>query len=264
MSVTRNMLLGESVFSKFAANPTLSTTAPAMSPRVSGDVFIKKEEVDDLLLIPEDHKPFLSNISSSTISPLEVHSSTFDSLFSSDAPLLSSSDPSTWEPLMLVDDEQSSSANSLSVPCEDDLMKLLCGPVQSHEDSTEPESTTESPVSHSPVAVTVAPASLIADEEEQINKKKRTSSQASLTGSKKDKLGCTPYTRKHRSAPLTPVVPQGSDASSLKRARNTEAARRSRARKLERMTQLEGKCEELMKENNELKAEIERLKSLLG
>lgn len=84
------------------------------------------------------------------------------------------------------------------------------------------------------------------------------------SGNTKDKLGCTPYTRKQRSNPLPPVVPKGEDIQSMKRARNTEAARRSRARKMERMTQLEDKCEILLKENNDLKSQIENLKKLLA
>lgn len=82
--------------------------------------------------------------------------------------------------------------------------------------------------------------------------------------SKRDKLGCTPYTRKQRSVPLPPVIPKSGDLASVKRARNTEAARRSRARKMERMSQLENKCEILLKENEDLKAQVAALKKLLG
>lgn len=77
-------------------------------------------------------------------------------------------------------------------------------------------------------------------------------------------LGCTPYARKQRNLPLPPVVPKGDDLASVKRARNTEAARRSRARKMQRMSQLENKCEILLKENLDLKSQIESLKALLA
>ena len=50
---------------------------------------------------------------------------------------------------------------------------------------------------------------------------------------------------------------------SMKRARNTEAARRSRARKLERMNQLEVKVEELIGEKTDLANEVVRLKEIL-
>lgn len=90
---------------------------------------------------------------------------------------------------------------------------------------------------------------------------------------KKDSLGITIYNRKPRSQPLAPVVvEQSSDTVAVKRARNTEAARRSRARKLERMTQLESKVEELIafqkqlqdnntalqQENLKLKAQLQK------
>ena len=94
------------------------------------------------------------------------------------------------------------------------------------------------------------------------------SSKKKTTTSKKqkiDELGCTPYTRKQRFNPLPPIVIKNDgDAASIKRARNTEAARRSRARKMERMSQLENKCEDLINENNLLKLEIENLKNLLN
>lgn len=86
----------------------------------------------------------------------------------------------------------------------------------------------------------------------------------SPSSSGKDKLGCTPYTRKQRNMPLPPVVPKGEDLASMKRARNTEAARRSRARKMERMSQLEEKCEGLLQENDSLKKQVETLKALLA
>ncbi|ONH66559.1 General control protein GCN4 [Cyberlindnera fabianii] len=56
-----------------------------------------------------------------------------------------------------------------------------------------------------------------------------------------DEFGVTAYNRKQRTAPLTPIVVDNSDPVAAKRARNTEAARRSRARKMERMYQLEGR-----------------------
>lgn len=90
----------------------------------------------------------------------------------------------------------------------------------------------------------------------------------SLSSVKKDEkvdhLGVVVYNRKKRSQALTPVIPESDDPASLKRAKNTEAARRSRARKLQRMNQLETKVEELLKKNNELENEVRRLRGLLG
>lgn len=79
-----------------------------------------------------------------------------------------------------------------------------------------------------------------------------------------DHLGVVKYNRKQRLAPLTPVIPESDDPIALKRARNTEAARRSRARKLQRMSQLEDRVEELLARNSELEMEIISLKSLLN
>lgn len=81
---------------------------------------------------------------------------------------------------------------------------------------------------------------------------------------KVDHLGVVAYNRKNRSAPLSPVVVESDDPAALKRARNTEAARRSRARKMQRMTQLESKVEQLIARNSELEQEITRLNSLLS
>ncbi|EGW32826.1 uncharacterized protein SPAPADRAFT_60169 [Spathaspora passalidarum NRRL Y-27907] len=83
------------------------------------------------------------------------------------------------------------------------------------------------------------------------------------TSSKVDHLGCVTYSKKSRSQPLQPVVADSSDPVSLKRAKNTEAARRSRARKMERMTQLETRVEELIDEKTGLEQEVLRLRELL-
>lgn len=90
---------------------------------------------------------------------------------------------------------------------------------------------------------------------------------------KKDALGITAYNRKPRSAPLVPIEEEDTsgDTVQAKRARNTAAARRSRARKMERMTQLEEKVEELVSmnkslesENSELRSEMSALRKLCG
>ncbi|QLL33980.1 hypothetical protein HG536_0F03050 [Torulaspora globosa] len=80
---------------------------------------------------------------------------------------------------------------------------------------------------------------------------------------KVDHLGVTSYNRKVRTTPLSPVVADSDDPAALKRARNTEAARRSRARKTQRMNELELKVEQLLKRNHELEQEIQRLNSII-
>lgn len=93
--------------------------------------------------------------------------------------------------------------------------------------------------------------------------KPRKSSSVSQSSKKVDHLGCVTYSKKQRNQPLPPIEAATNDPVLLKRARNTEAARRSRARKMERMSQLEGKLEEIMGENAQLVSEVSRLKELL-
>lgn len=90
---------------------------------------------------------------------------------------------------------------------------------------------------------------------------KAKSSPPSSATKKVDDLGITVYKRKPRTLPLKPVeVDEDSGDVAVKRAKNTEAARRSRARKLERMSQLELRVRELIDENEQLRAEISSLK----
>lgn len=81
---------------------------------------------------------------------------------------------------------------------------------------------------------------------------------------KTDHLGCVKYSKKSRSQPLEPVKSNSDDPILLKRAKNTEAARRSRARKMERMSQLEDRVEELLGFNQDLSSELDRLRGLLS
>lgn len=91
------------------------------------------------------------------------------------------------------------------------------------------------------------------------------SSSCSPSEYKKDALGITAYNRKPRATPLSPIVVDEHTADSVvvKRARNTAAARRSRARKLERMTQLEAKVDELLSMNQQLETDNKGLKNQL-
>lgn len=84
-----------------------------------------------------------------------------------------------------------------------------------------------------------------------------------VSKTKVDHLGCVSYSKKQRSQPLKPVETTSKDPVAVKRARNTEAARRSRARKMERMNQLEDRVEELLESKKALADEVTRLKELL-
>ncbi|KAK6461138.1 C-Gcn4p [Scheffersomyces coipomensis] len=81
---------------------------------------------------------------------------------------------------------------------------------------------------------------------------------------KVDHLGCVTYSKKQRSQPLLPIeIPTSEDPIAQKRAKNTEAARRSRARKMERMNQLEDKVEGLLEDKLRLEQEVLRLREIL-
>ncbi|KAH3666977.1 hypothetical protein OGAPHI_003427 [Ogataea philodendri] len=218
------MLLGESVFSAFA------------EPQST-----KQVDVEDLLFgvrgpQVSDHdvdQGLLSADVGTTISPFEIHSSVIDSIFTDpidqETPMFEPrEDSSTWEPLFKEEEE----------------IKLIPEAPKQH---ASPEVHAESPL-----------------DDMELTKRSSSCTSISSVTSKKDRLGCTPYTRKKRALPLEPVVPESGDSVAVKRARNTEAARRSRARKMERMSQLEDKCESLLQENESLKAEVAKLKSLLS
>lgn len=174
----------------------------------------------------------------------EIGSDLFESVFDSNTPLFDSTgDDNEIASLFHTSPDQAESPEdilSFMSPQEQRSMSLPVGPLSLYS-GTAMEEPVDNKRSHSTIS---APS-------EGVKKVK------------KDKLGCTPYTRKQRSQPLEPIVPKSSDVASVKRARNTEAARRSRARKMERMSQLETKCEDLIRENEALKAELEALKSLM-
>ncbi|CAH6720349.1 general control transcription factor Gcn4p [[Candida] jaroonii] len=94
-------------------------------------------------------------------------------------------------------------------------------------------------------------------------KSSSTLSTPNLDEEKIDHLGLIKYNKKQRSAPLEPIKVKSNDPVLMKRAKNTEAARRSRARKMERMKQLEDKVEDLINANDSLSSELSRLKNLL-
>lgn len=79
-----------------------------------------------------------------------------------------------------------------------------------------------------------------------------------------DHLGVTSFNKKTKIQDLPPIKLDNADPVAMKRAKNTEAARRSRARKMERMSQLEFKVEELLEDKSKLENEVIRLRELLS
>lgn len=270
------MLLGESIFSNISA-----VADPELAPSASsGDLQDPLEKLYNAAFGDEQssHVCGASTIPAGTISPLAIHSSVLSGAFDSSAPVNSNSamleETSDVQNLQPLFEQTSSNEECSSVPVSDpamdsELLALLGGIPEANCQVNSIEQRSKS-----------MPGALISKREvkkssnvtKNVQRKKRACSTSStlktavLDGKKVklDKFGCIAYTRKQRSAPLPPVVPQGSDMASLKRARNTEAARRSRARKMKRMAQLEGKCEKLTAENERLKAEIESLKQRLS
>lgn len=189
------LALGESVFSQFV-----------------------KQEHDEHVIIDKLGVPELTP-SMGTVSPMQLHSSIVESIFS---PSIAGTSPMFEETEL-----DSENWSSLFEPSELEMPK--------------PKIKMES----SPMVIS-----------------KRSASEAELEPV--DHLGVTSYKRKERTQPLEEIVIDSADPVASKRARNTEAARRSRARKMERMSQLEDKVEALQDEKESLQQEVARLKAMLA
>lgn len=231
--------------------PAAASAAAAAAP---SSLFSMK--LEDQPLDIRDHQPLF-----------EIEQDLFDSVFDSESPLFGP----------VATDAAAAAAVPVAGPLEDDLF----GSVQVKQEEVDDEFFSFMPQesrAHSLPVMFQQPEIPSMDNYDSefddshdaaavCGEKRAMSSMTAASAAKKvkkDKLGCTPYTRKQRSQPLEPIVPKSSDVASIKRARNTEAARRSRARKMERMTQLESKCEDLIRENDSLKSEIAALKSMLA
>lgn len=244
---------------------------------------------------------FVDEFFNTAVAPLNVHvhEQTFESMFNeldagSDAPMITTSsneggfnwstdlsnvedetlastmaavDASINTPSLFAEPNESNDIKVKLEPIDIDATAALFdfGPIKDSRSASAPLFSTMHDESTSN---SVSPQQNVESPVADVDSKKRSRSMASATTdfppAKKDKLGCTKYTRKQRSIALQPVVPASSDVVSVKRARNTEAARRSRARKMERMVQLEDKCESLLQENEDLKSEVAKLKAMLG
>ncbi|KAK9455490.1 hypothetical protein V1511DRAFT_458726 [Dipodascopsis uninucleata] len=77
---------------------------------------------------------------------------------------------------------------------------------------------------------------------------------------KRKRVTSQSYSRRPRAEPLPPIVVEDAeDATAVKRARNTLAARRSRERKMLRLTDLEKQVDELLQERDSANARIKEL-----
>lgn len=244
-------------------------------PPCTGDEVLKSMEP----LLTPDSTIF------STASMLTPGSSTMSHISEMEAgsPLFDGPQDSTqWKPLFETTGPSSGTTAELdAIPQFDDIDSLLELTKQSSEalpfqpeqpkQELEPIIKTEPTIPiHSPCNSISNSPSLGPVSKPQLKRKRREESVDSSSTSrspspnsdyKKDALGITIYNRKPRSMPLPPVVVNpAADTVTVKRARNTEAARRSRARKLERMAQLEEKVAQLLEQNQKLEKENESLK----
>lgn len=240
---------------------------PAASPQV------KLESIDELSC----HLPTIGSKRGLSLeqdtSPIVVHSEVLESVFSTnldDNDQLLDNTPMFDELDFMLDGAKSNSKDDWVSLFKEEPEAHASAPIEQEDDTRdlfaeEFESTFEfapakaaAPVKQletpsTPALVTpVLRDALPLDSEDRAKK------------AKFDHLGCVSYSKKQRSQPLKPVMVHNEDPVLMKRARNTEAARRSRARKMERMNQLETKVEELMEEKKELADEVARLKSLLS
>lgn len=200
-------------------------------------------DILDALLTPQSCAPqLLTEISSSTSSEDLLFGGS--PLFEGDA-----GDPNTWTSLFAPNESIDTDGMLEQISIKPDVITPVTE-VPPHVESLADES-------QDLVGSLVTP---------KCNKRKRRESSLDSNGQyKKDALGITAYSRKPRSAPLAPiVVDESCDTVQAKRARNTAAARRSRARKLERMTQLEEKVAQLLALNNALESENSQLKTDLS
>ncbi|SCU94569.1 LAME_0F07976g1_1 [Lachancea meyersii CBS 8951] len=234
-------IIGELIFDKFAqSQPRAESFSAARAVKV-------KTEFESPLL---GDTPLTDNDVNSAADDL-------DHFFASSAdstPLFGlesvQSDPQTWESLF-----------------DDDISVSVTDPASVQPSDAVDAVSSEPAVSQTSTAIdqrSFLPTPVIEDAKIPATMKSASSSGMVQKPSSLDRMGFVPYTRKNRVAPLTPIIPESDDPVALKRAKNTEAARRSRARKLQRMSQLEIKVEELLKKNTELEQEVATLRSLLG
>lgn len=223
---------------------------------------IKHEAMDEL----SSHLPLNDQLDGELekTSPFNIHASVLDSVFSS---TLSENDQLQDHTPMF--DEVDFMMDGGKAGLKDDWVSLFGG----SENASHEHSTMSAPVKRTyseiePEIKPVAPEQLYTPAESTlstplIDTQSKVSKAKKAKVDKVDHLGCVSYAKKQRSQPLAPVETEAADPASMKRARNTEAARRSRARKLERMNQLEMKVEDLINEKTDLANEVLRLKEIL-
>ncbi|CCH43159.1 General control protein [Wickerhamomyces ciferrii] len=224
-------ILGESVFNQFIKTQELNSEFP---------LGLEKIEIPEL------------SPSIGTITPLQLHSSVVESIFD---PIMENQSPMFDE--VELDSEN---WNSLFEPNELEIKQEETTPEPKQVSSHLIDEVASKPI----MKRSSSEAELELPSTKKSSPSPKPQPQSTPSTSNTDHLGVVSYNRKQRSIPLSPIqIDESLDPISQKRARNTEAARRSRARKMERMNQLEDKVEILVSKNSQLENEVLRLRSLL-
>ncbi|CAK7897638.1 general control transcription factor Gcn4p [[Candida] anglica] len=243
---------------------------------------VKQEPSDELSShLPGYYGDASSHSQIDSTSPFDIHSAVLDSVFSTSA---DDAHPQDHTPMF---DELDLIVDGAKANSKDDWVSLFGGEEKSL--ATEDSSLMQTNVSNAPKRLfceieetfEFAPMKNVeVSPQEQLNTPIHSANTTPLLDVSKpvslannttfaektdkvDHLGCVTYSKKQRTQPLNPVKADVSDPVLLKRARNTEAARRSRARKMERMGQLEVRVEGLLRDKSDLESEVSRLKELL-
>lgn len=226
----------------------------------------KQEQIDQLsctLPVPTDVKSEMDR------SPIAIHSEVLESVFScniedreshllTDTPMFEDLDltldgtkvNSKEDWISLFEDDVSYEAIG-SLPEKDDILDDLFGDDLKKSLDFAP-------------AMKVQPAKQLMTPMTPMLNTPKIADDASLKKRKVNQSRCVTLAKNQRKQPLKPLAADNGDFAAMKRARNTEAARRSRARKIERMSQLENKVDELTQDKSQLMKEVERLKKLLA
>lgn len=216
---------------------------------------------------PPQIDPLVANLTpaTGTISPQELMGHSFGNDDFAASPIFDDADLgdcNNWESLFNDEAQPVPQQQQQPIKTEPELVSFPMSFAQTIDSFAPVSSASVSPATSSVGLESVGRESMSPGAENPL-KRPRDGSESPSFENKKDQHGLTAYNRKPRQAPLSPiVVDEGADSVAVKRARNTEAARRSRARKMERMSQLEDRVDELLTRNKELEAEVERLRAM--
>lgn len=285
MSTSTNpmILSGDSVL--FESSDMFNATEPVTMNDESRPSDFKADTIYELSSrLPVCHEVEAPKQTTST-SPFNIHSDVLDSVFSTtleDNNQLLDNTPMFDELDFIIDGAKVNSkddwvslfgAESNDFPKDDDVIKdedldqvLFCEQGEQTDGTISMASSSSSPsFTESPATLSTNTSSFSTPViDQKFPKSHSKPSKVTKRKSTVDHLGVSSFNKKTKIQDLPPITLNSSDPVALKRAKNTEAARRSRARKMERMSQLEFKVEELLEDKSKLEKEVIRLRELLS